>query len=218
MNCFVTKNKLITLNYIDKVYNNLVGTGQTINSLVTIQIIIDVAIITLCINPGLVDPECSFSGIKFHLPTSFIIAAGAWITGIIVVISIALIGHEAELLDHIQRLYKSLDYEDKETMEEKSCNVLEHPNFMTVILEHSAESKVIKKIIYYAMILVVFILPIFAQLFAAYRVANFFNWSFWITISFLALLLFTIYYVINYLFQKWCEKRHVASSSGAGPP
>jgi hypothetical protein len=188
----------VKLNYINNVFESLQRTGQTINSLIAIQTIICLVIIALCLNPFLIDTECSFGGLTFYLTTSFIIAGGAWIAGMTIVISIALIRHENELLENITRLYKSLSYSDA-TMENKICNVLEHPNFMTVVLEHT-ESNITRKIIYYIMIIIIFVLPLITQLSAAYRVTAMFNFNLLLIAIFLILIIFTGYYIFNYLY------------------
>jgi hypothetical protein len=180
--------KDITLNYIDKIFNNLIGTGKTMNNLIVTQFVVDLIIIALCLNPLLVAPEYSVGGLKFYLGTSFILAIGALITGILVVISIGLIDHGNFLLNNIRRLYQSLDYSD-EAMRSGIINVLEHPDFASIIVAHVYGARSFAK---FAVILILFILPIITQLFAAYRVIIIYNWSYWVIILFLLLLLLTI--------------------------
>lgn len=191
--------KDLTLHYIDKIHVSLIETGKAINRNLIYIVILSLLLIAL--GSGLLEAEknISVAGLVFSFPYWTISYAGAWILIFYYVSFIGLIGHETRLRDAILRLYKKIGFSDQ-SMEELQANPLEYPNFVTTsVSERNIGIGLAETPIRLIIMAVILILPLFAEGYVAYRLVAIQNYSIWMILSFAAILLVGITYLVALL-------------------
>lgn len=207
----------VSLHYIDKIHAVLLETGKRINGAILSLLICSLTLVAVSVDAIVVDRRVAIDGFQIDISPSLLLVGGSWIVGILLLYLLGLVNHEARLRFRIQKLYRSLQYEEP-SMYSPTVNPLEAPNVVTVVLNLALPSRIIfdpawwqsreyprfsrSHRLYRAFIsftellisLIIILLPYAAQILAGYKLLVLFGWQWWILSSHSLLLLITLGY------------------------
>jgi Na+(H+)/acetate symporter ActP len=114
--------KEVQLNYIDKLHNGLIATGQVINRVAVALILLSLVMIALSVGIVTVNPVFSLVGLAFSISSWLIFLSGAWLIGIYYVYWLRLNNRESRLHAIVIGIYESAGIKLKD--EEKAVWLL----------------------------------------------------------------------------------------------
>jgi hypothetical protein len=186
--------------YIDKAYEGLKETGKSINRVIILSISLSLIIIT--VSTGIVSLGQNFSifGLNFGIPGWIILLAGSWIIGALYIYLISLLKRNTILENSIQKYYQTVNNSIN-----SKVSLIKSLDIFTIVIFTIKDYSLHGILFFFNFALVgivaisIFLIPIAAQIFAAYKMLVIFSGAWWLLISFPFLILICFIDMIDFI-------------------
>lgn len=189
----------VVLHQIDKIYDNLAYTKQTMNRIGILGVVLSLIMIALSFGLVSAGQQLSVIGLTLTVPLWLFILGGTWIIGVLFVYYHVLDAYDDKLANRIVELYSSIGYTD-ENMDNffpKSFNFILMTTFPKLtMLKKSDFNKVIVLSITLVIALFIIFIPLIAQIIAYYKVVSLVGGIWWVILSLCLQFLITVPYAI----------------------
>jgi hypothetical protein len=194
--------KELILHYIDKIHSVQMDTVRRTNSIFAIQTIFALLLIAYCTGIISVDEQIAFGGMKINVASQFFLLGGAYLIGVLYIHYLGLSMHRHRITDTIIQLYATFNFADRR--EAGETVLIEPAEIINTTLSPKRfgfphASPCAWNTVGVPFTIALFLLPLFAQILAAYRMIKFFGWEPWVTIPFIILLAVIFIYLISFI-------------------
>ena len=190
----------VTLHYVDKLHGSLIETGKSINRSMMLEVVLALGVLAMATGIVTTNQKFSVTGLELQFEAWVFPLAGSWLLALVYVYLLELTVHENELRDTILRLYSDLGISDK-SLKDLETNPLESPNIITVVVskERVGSTKYGLLMRIYAalvMVSVLLVLPILAEIVAAYNLFKKYGVNWWFIVSYVAIFVLMFLYLM----------------------
>jgi hypothetical protein len=165
-----------------------------------LEVVLALGVLAMATGIVTTNQKFSVTGLELQFEAWVFPLAGSWLLALVYVYLLELTVHENELRDTILRLYSDLGFSDK-SLKDLETNPLESPNIITVVVskERVGSTKYGLLMRIYAalvMVSVLLVLPILAEIVAAYNLFKKYGVNWWFIVSYVAIFVLMFLYLM----------------------
>lgn len=190
--------RTVTLHYIDKLHTLQIESGKIIN--LYCALCLALCFLTAFISSGFAtaDPKLTVIGLNISFPSWVLPLLGTWLILIMYSQLVSIVCHESRLRRTILDLYKEIEFEH-ESMKTREVNLLEYPNVLTLMTsQENLRLGRLQALLTLAAFIIVLVVPLVTQIYAAYSMLVGYGESWWIVTSSVIIIVCMLMYMVAF--------------------